>query len=330
MGSKCLTNIHGLYEMFANVGDAMPTADELYKMDLTSLDKWLLARWSETLTEVTKQLDDYNVVKPARLLIEFINDFSTWYLRRSRDRFKGDDVEDKNKALATTRYVLEQVLLVLAPYTPFITEHLYQKLYPTARTSIHLQDWPEIGAWMSNEEVIKEMQAVREIVETVLSARAEAGIKIRQVCETVLIKLPPTLSSLDGYEDLLQEELNVKEVKAVGSVEEQEGYLMKEGKELVVSLKTELSEGLLKEGLARDLVRQVNFLRKKAGLSLEDRVTVQYQTDSDFIEAVFAEFDEDLKKQTLSDAFMPEPVGEEHKAKVKFHEHVVHISIKKS
>lgn len=324
-----LTNIHGLYAMFANEGEAMPTADELQKMKLTSLDKWLLARWSQTLKEVTILLDDYNVVKPGRLLIEFINDFSTWYLRRSRDRFKGDDAEDKAMSLAITRYVLEQVLLVLAPYTPFITEHLYKKLYPTANTSIHLQDWPEIAGWMENEEVLKEMEAVRDIVETSLAARAEAGIKIRQVCETLLVKLPPMLKSLDAYEDLLKEELNVKEIKAVGSLEEQKGYLNNKGRELEVSLKTELSEELLKEGLARDLVRQVNFLRKKAGLSIEDRVTVQYETDSDFVESVFAEFDEDLKKQTLSDAFMPESPNDEHKAKVKFHEHKVVLSIKK-
>jgi len=325
-----LTNIHGLYAMFANVGDEMPTADALKEMNLTALDKWLLARWNETLEEVTKQLDDYNVVKPARLLVEFINDFSTWYLRRSRDRFKGDDLEDKAMSLAVTRYVLEQLLLVLAPYTPFITEHLYQKLYPTEKNSVHLQDWPEVASWMTNETVLKEMEAVREIVETSLSARAEAGIKIRQVCETLLVKLPASLSSIDAYQDLLKQELNVKEVKSVGSIEEQEGYLQKEGKDLAVSLKTELSEALLKEGLARDLVRQVNFLRKKAGLSLEDRVTVQYETDSDFVETVFVEFDEDLKKQTLSDGFHPEPVGEENKAKVKFHEHKVVIGIKKS
>ncbi len=325
-----LTNIHGLYEMFAHVGDEMPTAESLKEMNLTALDKWLLSRWSETVEEITKQLDEYNVVKPARLLIEFINDFSTWYLRRSRDRFKGDDAEDKAKSLATTRYVLEQLLLVLAPYTPFITEHLYQKLYPVAETSIHLQDWPEVAAWMKNETILKEMNPVRDIVEAVLAARAEAGIKIRQMCETVLVKLPSTLPSLDEYEALLKDELNVQEIKAVGSIEEQPGYLLKEGKDLSIALKTELSDELLKEGLSRDLVRQVNNLRKKAGLSLEDRVIVHYQTESDFVESVLTEFDEDLKRQTLSDGFHPEPVGEENTAKMKFHEHEVVISIKKS
>jgi isoleucyl-tRNA synthetase len=323
-----MTNMFGLYEMYAEQGHDMPTADDLKKLKLTSLDKWLLARWSDTLTSATTNLDEYNVVKPARELVEFINDFSTWYLRRSRDRFKGDDLADKELSLTVTRYVMEQLLHVLAPYTPFITEHLFQKLYPTAKDSIHLKDWPETADWMKNKDVVEEMVGVREIVEVALSARAEAGIKIRQVCQMLLVKLPTELKSLDGYEDLLKEEVNVKEVKAVGSLEEQPNYVNKEGKSAQVALNTELSEELLMEGLVRELVRQVNFLRKKSGLSINDRVVVVYQTDSDFIESVLTKFDEDLKKQTLSDGYLPESVTTEHQAKVKFHENEILLGVK--
>lgn len=324
-----LGNIYGLYEMYAEEGAQIPNADELKKMKLTALDKWILARWSQTLKQVTADLDDYNVVRPGRLITEFINDFSTWYLRRSRDRFKGDDQEDKEMSLAVTSLVLEQVLLVLAPYTPFMTEHYYQKLHLAEKTSIHLQDWPEVADWMLDETILEEMGAVREIVEVALAARAEAGIKIRQVCETLLVKLPAGLKSLKAYESIVVDELNVKNVQVVSDLEDQPGYVIKEGKQTSVALMTELSEELLKEGLARDIVRQVNNLRKKSGLSINDRVIVHYQTGSDFVESVFVQFDEELKKQTLSDGFLPETPKSESTAKLKFHEHELVLGVEK-
>ncbi len=325
-----LTNIQSLYMMYAGEGRGSVSASDVLAQPLSAMDKWILARWQETLKETTEQLDQYNVVKPARSLVQFMDDFSTWYLRRSRDRFKGSDLADKEAALATTRFVLEQLLLVLAPYTPFMTEYLYQQLCNSQEISVHLQNWPELEASFADETILKEMQAVRDIVEVALAARAQSGLKIRQALETLLVKLPAGLSSLDTYEQILAEELNVKSVKAVSSIEEQPGYHVQEGNGMTVSLKTELSEALLKDGFVREFVRQINFLRKKAGLSIADRVMITYETDSDFIEHALTEFDEQIKQQTLANAILPEATKGESQGKLKFHEHEMKFGVMKA
>lgn len=322
-----LTNIFGLYQMFAETGHVQPKAEELEKLPITALDKWLLAKWQEALETITVELDAYNVVKPGRVLVEFINEFSTWYLRRSRDRFKGDDHEDKHAALSVTRYVLEQLLLTLAPYTPFITEYLYQELYKNQGTSVHLQDWPEVVEAFKDQEVMTVMDTVRNIVEAALSARAEAGVKIRQACSRLLVKLPAGVNALEkDYLHLIAEEVNVKDVQVVSALEEQPNYTLKEGKDLVVGLNTELTEELLQEGLAREIVRHVNNLRKNAGLSINARVDIVYQTDSDFVETVLEVLGEEIKKQTLADALLSEPVKGESKA-LTFNEHQVTLGV---
>lgn len=323
-----VTNIHALYATFAPVGTACPSVDELQKLNLTALDRWILAKWAAFHAEATQELDHYNVVKPARAATEFINDFSTWYLRRSRDRFKGEDAADKQAALAVTRYVLENLLLVLAPYTPFITEHVYQSLYPEAGKSVHLADWPADQNAFANEHVLADMAAVRQLVELALAARAESGMKVRQALERLVVTLPKGLKKLDKeLEALLADEVNVKDVQVVGKIESEKGYLVKEGQDAAVSLKTELSDALRMEGLARDVVRQINSLRKQAGLTIKDRVKIAYQTDSDFIEQALQAHEEDILSSTLADALLPEPVKQETQGSLTYQEQELKLGL---
>ncbi|MBI4121744.1 MAG: isoleucine--tRNA ligase [Parcubacteria group bacterium] len=325
-----LMNIHALYATYASPAQSLPTADELSAMKLTVLDHWLLAKWADLHQTMTTELDRFNVVKAGRPALDFINDFSAWYLRRSRDRFKGDDASDKAVALAVTRYVLENLLLVLAPYTPFVTEHLYQKLYPEAGKSVHLADWPAEQTRFAHMQVIASMDVVRQLVELALAARADAGIKIRQVCERLLVALPKDVHGLGkDFEQILADEVNVKDVQVVTAIEEQPGYTIKAGLTSAVALKTELSDALRQEGLARDVIRQINQLRKDAGLTINDRITVQYQTGSDLAEAALTEHAETIKASTLADAILPEPVRGEQQVTVKSNGHEVIVGIMK-
>ena len=172
-----LMNIHALYATYANPAHPMPTKAQVQAMKLTVLDKWLLAKWADLHATMTTELDRYNVVKAGRPAVDFINDFSAWYLRRSRERFKGDDAADKAVALEVTRYVLENVLLVLAPYTPFATEGLYQKLYPDMKKSVHLADWPASQQEFADKDVITSMDAVRQLVELALPCAPKPASK---------------------------------------------------------------------------------------------------------------------------------------------------------
>ncbi len=326
-----LMNIHALYATYANPAHPMPTKAQVQAMKLTVLDKWLLAKWADLHATMTTELDRYNVVKAGRPAVDFINDFSAWYLRRSRERFKGDDAADKAVALEVTRYVLENVLLVLAPYTPFATEGLYQKLYPDMKKSVHLADWPASQQEFADKDVITSMDAVRQLVELALAVRAETGLKVRQVCERLLVTLPSGTNALSkDLERVLADEVNVKDVQVVSSIEKQPGYTAKIGQTASVALKTELSEALRQEGLARDIIRQVNQLRKEAGLTIHDRVLIHYQTDSAFVEAALEAHGETIKSGTLSDALLPEPVRGDNQAVVKSNGHEVTVGIVKS
>lgn len=323
-----LTNIHALYATFAPAGAACPSAEELQKMPLTVLDRWILAKWQDLHHDVTEELDRYNVARPARLMVEFINDFSTWYLRRSRDRFKGGDATDKETALAVTRYVFENLLAVMAPYIPFMTEHLYQKLYPEQNKSVHLADWPAHPTG-GDQVIINEMEHARHIVELALAARAESGLKIRQACERLIVQLPEGFAHLSPeLEQLVAQEVNVKHVQVVAKVEAQPGYHVKSGVlGGAVALKTELSDELRMEGLARDIIRQVNALRKDAGLTIKDRIKVAYQTDSEFVENTLRSHEQAILDATLSDALLPEAVKQDVQGSVKYGEQEVKLGL---
>lgn len=323
-----LWNVYALYATYANAAQARPSNKGIAELPLTVLDRWLLAKYADLHAQVTKDLDQYNVVRAGRQIAEFLNDFSTWYLRRSRNRFKSTQEQDKEIALQVTRYVLENLISMLAPYTPFISEHIYQHLYPNQQKSVHLQNWPENPQQFSDENILKQMDAVRQLVELALAARAESGLKIRQVTERLLVTLPAGLKELSKeLEKVLAEEVNVKDVQVVPEIKEQPGYQIKQGAEASVALKTELSPELRQEGLMRELIRQINQLRKEAGLTIKDRITVHYQTDSDFVEATIDAHGEAIKAGTLADALLPEPVRGDAQATVKYLENAVTVGL---
>lgn len=326
-----LWNVYTLYATYAGAADAKPSNKGIAELPLTVMDRWLLAKYADLHANVTADLDQYNVVRAGRLMTDFLNDFSTWYLRRSRGRFKSASQQDKEIALNVTRYVLENLLCLLAPYVPFITEHIYQQLYPSQQKSVHLQNWPDSPEQFKDENILKQMDAVRQLVELALAARAESGLRIRQVTERLLVTLPAGLKQLSkDLEHVLAEEVNVKDVQVVTEIKEQPGYQIKQGSEASVALKTELSPELRQEGLMRELIRQINQLRKEAGLTIKDRIAVHYQTDSDFVEGALQAHGEAIKTSTLADALLPEPIRGDVQATVKYLEHEVTVGLVKS
>lgn len=269
-----LWNTFSFYQMYA--------ANEI-EPDTKSkniLDQWILSKLEILLQTVTEKMNAYDLVAANRPILDFVNDLSTWYLRRSRDRFKGDDKKDKGAALGTLKYVLLTFSKIVAPSIPFIAEKLYREL-GGEEESVHLETWPKFEKKLVNQKILDQMDLVKKIVEAGLAARAAAGIKIRQPLasySTTLTKdLPPE------YIEIIKDELNVLELK------------FDEDK-----LDTELTNELKAQGLVREIVRTVNSLRKEAGLSIGDRITLYYETADQSTEKTMQKFGEKIKKDTLS------------------------------
>ena len=256
-----LHNVLAMYEMFASPVDVAKASEGTPASGDSDnvLDKWIINRLNQLIVESTSGYKNYELDRATRPIGDFIDDLSVWYLRRSRDRLKGEDAADKVLALATLRYVLQQLSLVIAPAMPFYAEYLWQAVRSdTDAQSVHLAAWPEIKA--TDEEAIERMKMVREIVTTALEARTKANIKVRQPIMSVM---GPTLPT--ELAQVVLDELNAKE------------YVAREKEE--VSIDTTLTPELVAEGAVRELMRAVQGKRKTEGLQPADEITLVVDTD---------------------------------------------------
>ena len=197
-------------------------------------------------------MDAYDTPLVVAKLKSFVEDLSTWYLRRSRDR-KGDEF------YSTLYEVLVTFSKVMAPVAPFISEEIYRNL--TGKESVHLENWPKVGA--IDEKLISSMSLLRKMVEIVHAQRKAAGIRLRQPLARVII-----YGEAEGIrgelEKLLLDELNVKKVE----------YSFDPHAPIEIELDTRLTPELEAEGKARDLVREIQDARKAAGTALDEKVIV--------------------------------------------------------
>lgn len=289
-------NVYKFYDLYAG-DERQVLSSENWSSD-NILDRWIVACLHQLLNEINQQMEAYNLSKATRLLADFIDDLSTWYLRRSRDRFKGDDENDKQAALLTSGYILQGLSIALAPFAPFLAEAIWQKTtganYQQADKSVHLLTWPENLS--IDTAILAEMAAIRQIAELALAQRDLSGFKVRQVLASLTVKAPK--SKLENISSsgwlILIDELNVKEFfqQAV------------EADDWQVSLDTKLTPELIREGLARELVRNINLLRKQSGLSLEDKTLIYWQGDSLLAEATFNQWGELITHETLSQSIV--------------------------
>lgn len=301
-------NMYDFFTMYAEVdgweftGDVSDPSESLEN----PLDQWIVSRVHQLTNEVEKHMDVYDIPSATKPLLPFIEDASNWYVRRSRRRFwKSGDDTDKNDAYRTLHYVLVRLSMVLAPFTPFLAEELYQKL--TGGESVHLLDWPEGGR--VNELVMGEMETVRDYVNGGLSIRAKERIKVRQPLASVAV---PTLGEFVNFEDILAEELNVKTVK--------------QGEAL--SLDLEITPELKREGLMREVIRHVQNARKAAGLNVDNRIILSLKTEDDELQKAIAEHQKEIGKETLTEKFSDETYAYDEMVKVEGVE--LRVSLKKA
>lgn len=258
------------------------------------LDKWIVARVNQVIKDFTLGLNAYNIPPAVRSVEDFVDDLSRWYVRRSRDRI----VEGDNEALSTLYYVLVTFAKASAPAIPFVCENIYKNLVVSvdnfAPESVHLCDYPGYDEKIIEEskDIFENMKKARDIISSALSIRVSKAIPVRQALGKLEVK--SDLYIPNEYFSLVLDEVNVKEIVFVDSLNKNKGWVKDETG--LVSFDTNLTPELVKEGLVREFIRKIQDLRKESGLSVSDEISVTYKKDEE-TDSIVNGFSDEIKKK---------------------------------
>lgn len=256
-----LLNVVKFYEESATDNLEHKSSDNL-------LDRWIISRLNELHKEVTESMEKYDLPSATRPITGFIEDLSTWYLRQNRDRLNNKDAG----ALSTIYEVLETLSKLIAPFVPFTSEYVWQKLtknnFEDENKSVHLESWPEANKNIDSE-LLKDMKKIREIVSIGLKQRDQNKVGLKWPLSKVVIYS----EKIKGFDEILKEQLNVKEVE----------FRLGRG-DLTVELDFELTPELEAEGYAREVSRHVQAFRKNLGLQKKDKIELSVFIDDEFRE----------------------------------------------
>jgi isoleucyl-tRNA synthetase len=271
-----------------------------------NLDRWIIAKLQMTIRATKIAMEDYNIPMAIKEFPEFLADLSKWYIRRSRDRFaQGDD-----SALATMYYVLIEFTKLIAPVAPFISEEIYRNLvisyFPEEKESIHLTDYPkaDINFLEYSATTLHQMKRVRDIVSLGQSLRVKHAVKVRQALAEIEIVAQVDPSNdydiVDWMRELIKDELNVKTVQEQQFLIEKNGWIREKSEDTGIELQMDLNitEELKREGIIRELTRQIQALRKNNGLHFEDKVNLEIVSQDDDILLIISMMQQELLKGT--------------------------------
>ena len=224
-----LWNTYAFFIMYANIDNFDPKAHPLDSVELTLMDKWLLSKLNTLVKFVDDGLENYKVTESSRAIAAFVDELSNWYVRRGRERFWGKGMEgSKEAAFATLYHVLVALCKLLAPYTPFMAENMYQNLvrtaYEDAPESVHFCDFPAYEKKYVDAELEKNMDALLEVIQAGRACRNVANMKIRQPAAALYVK---GVSFPEDFAALARDELNVKSVRFVDDAREFTTYTLK-------------------------------------------------------------------------------------------------------
>ena len=327
-----LWNTYSFFVTYANLDAFNPLEQpDVLHAERPELDRWVLSELSELVRRVTEDLEEYDPTSAGRRIQAFVEDLSNWYVRRSRRRFwksspSGDGGAaldaDKRSAYHTLYRCLVTLAKLMAPFTPFVSEAIYQNLVrsadPSAPESVHLAEWPAADPAAVDQRLMEETRTVMRVVSLGRAARSKAGIKVRQPLATATA-FAPTARQAEGLRrlaDQVREELNVKELVvrtpselpgggaagAAGlSAHLPEGAALAEDESgLAVGLDTRITPELADEGLAREIVHRIQNLRKAAGFDIADRIVVYYE-GWDRLQEVFERHGAYVREETLAE-----------------------------
>ncbi|MBO4880848.1 MAG: class I tRNA ligase family protein, partial [Firmicutes bacterium] len=363
-----LRNVYNFFTLYANNDGIDASKCFVDYAKRPELDRWIVSKFNRLAKYVTAAMDEYDHNKSVKAIMDFVNeDLSNWYIRRARRRFYADGLDDDKKAVySTTWEILTGVAKLMAPFAPFLTDELYTNL--TGEETVHLALYPKADGSLIDEALEERMDLVRSIVTMGRGVREKAKIKVRQPLSEILLdgKFEEKIGYMAG---LIQEELNVKEVrfepdmdaylnyqikpdfrvagpilgakiKAFGgavnkldpkqllaemtangkvvlslngedtditsemvsvNVNAKEGFSAAQEGDVCVILDTELTEDLIREGLARELVSKVQQMRKAKDFEMMDRIRIYVGAD-EAVQAAIDAYDAWIKAETLADS----------------------------
>lgn len=290
-----LWNVRQFYLTYAKDRDV----EIVIPRSLHVLDRWIFSRLELLTRHITENMDNYKFTEALRPVRLFIDDLSTWWLRRSRERIKQtQDLDESMDALRTLREVLLILSRLLAPFAPFFTEKLYQDL-EGGKMSVHLDKWPKANEGAINEGLLNDMQWVRDVVNAGLEQRVSAKLSVRQALGGIVIlikdeQLYTRVAEKIDLHKLIAEELNVLKVEVVkGDTSLADAWEAK--------LDTELTPELKRMGLAREVVRHIMALRKKNDYTPEDRIKLSLTTSDMAMVEILKSMEAEIAEETKAD-----------------------------
>lgn len=361
-----LRNVYNFFVLYSNNDDISPETLFVDYGQRPELDRWILSKYNRLVMEVTEEMDNYDHMKSVRKIQDFVSeDLSNWYIRRARRRFWEDEMtEDKKSVYLTTYEILVGVSQLAAPFAPFLMDEIYTNL--TGEESVHLSYYPEANEALIDPNTEERMDLVRTLVGLGRGVREKERIKVRQPLHEILVdgKYESLISDMD---DLIKEELNVKEVvfekeldkymnlslkpnfkvagpvlgskiKAFGGaiakadpktmitalekdgqtvieingepvtvqkdfvevkISAKKGFAIAMENSVFVVLDTTITEDLLNEGLAREMISKVQQMRKQKDFNMVDRIHIYYSGD-DQVKKALVEYRDYIMKETLA------------------------------
>jgi len=318
-----LWNVYSFFVTYASIDKFVPDSKQAPPPQ-SELDRWILSELNQLIIDVDSALESYDLREPAWKLAAFVNSLSNWYVRRSRRRFwKSENDADKLSAYSTLYQCLGTLSKLLAPFTPFLAEELYQNLVcstsPDAPDSVHLADFPVAEEDKIDRQLVDDTQLAMKVSSLGRAARSQAGIKVRQPLAKVIVSVASNneQKSLERLKPQILEELNVKDLEIRSTPEvvklHGHGYVVsglevdkKKGIQVptsggvyFVAMPTEISPELQAEGMAREIVHRLQTMRRSAGFDIADHITTCYQGDA-YVNQVMRDFADYIKQETLS------------------------------
>ena len=247
------------------------------------LDVWILSKFDELVYDTTGHMDNYKLLEPVRAIRGFVGDLSTWYLRRSRERIKEGDTDAKK----TLYYVLKNLIKVMAPFAPFASEDMWGILRSDNDVeSVHLTEWPKGDT--VDAKMLEEMDFVRTLCTEGNAERQKLKIPVRQPLNSLTIRAHPLTPE---YEDILKDELNVKNIL-------HKNVFISSLEHKTIEFDSEITPELKEEGNYRELVRALQDMRKKIGLTPSEAIAITFETSTEG-QNLIKKFEEDMKKTVL-------------------------------
>jgi len=331
-----LWNTYSFFVNYANIDKFTPGVEGV--LSHSELDHWIISELNQLVADVDHGLENYDPNGAGRKIEGFVDDLSNWYVRRSRRRFwKSENDADKLAAYTTLYQCLVTLTKLLAPFMPFVAEEMYQNLvcsmFPEQPESVHLADFPVADADKIDKHLAADIRLVMRVSSLGRAARSEAGIKVRQPLSRLLVKVASERQkqALRHLAPQVLEEVNVKALDVVDDMpvtKRKEWPLSSEG-DVMVMLDTDITPELAAEGMAREIVRRLQMMRRSAGFEMADHITTFYQGD-EYLNKVIADFTDYIKQETLSEQLVDgAPAQKAYTESFKLEGHEILLGVKR-